>query len=247
MAFGDSLAQKDRVRATYDSPFFRTTPGDYRIRILDTEETIYWRYWLPVNVGGTFQDKSINVGKDNPIKRYMDALGKDHPQYKSPNRRFVMNILDRTPVIKVVKEGVTTTYHPNVIGEYVDAEGKPVAGTPVPNDAVKIFECGPQAFELIVQLNGRMRSRVDMSRMLQITETDLTLSIRGEGVKKNTFPSQAVDSGEQPVPAGLVRYDLKKMYAPLPNDAVDRIFNGKEDWNIIMAELGFVGNYPTLA
>lgn len=245
MAFGDTLKQgSSEARAAQgESPWLRTKVGDYTIRILSTEEMVYWRYWIPtINVGGRPTGKSIAVGRDNPIKTAMEALGKDHPRYMKPQRRFVLNVYDRTPIAKFADGRIE---YADDTGAYWEAPGKPYTGMLEPHNVVKIFEFGSQTLELLTNLQRRMRSRIDPSRMLGINDGDIILQIRGESTGKTTFPAQGFD--EAPIAMeGLKLYDLKKIYAPLPNDAVDALFNRNADWNEVMTSLGFVGNYPTL-
>lgn len=241
MAFGDSLKQRNEgAQGNRVSPYLALKPGEYTIRILDTEETTYWRYWLPVNVGGKRQGRSITVGPDNPIRDYMLSLGKEHPQYQSVSRRCVINVLHRSPVI-ILEDG--KVLNADERGQYI-LDGKRVNGTPVPENAVKILEFGNSVLESLSTLNGRMRSRTRQGEMVDINGTDILLIVTGEGTKKNTQPLQGFDEGDLPAElASLPRYDLAEMVKPMPNEQVQALLDG-EDYNEIYKQLGWAGNYP---
>ena len=245
MAFGDSTKEKSSTSNTGSSPFMDLGQGERLIRVLSEDEFSYWRYWMNVNTGGGQKSgRSIIVGRDNPIRPRMDEIGKGNPGYVSPSRRFAINVLDRTLVIKLA-DG--TTVYPNASGDYVFNKAA-VQGVPEPNNVVKILEFGPQLMDLFINLNGRMRSRVDRSQ-ITILQTDVMLNISGEKMDRVITPMQTFDpAGENPVPAGTVTYlyDLHRIYAPFPANAIIDLIDNDVEWNTVMKSLNRDGEYPTV-
>src|SRR5687768_4509009 len=112
MGFGDNTRPKTDATgstqtAATESAYLRLA-GENVIRILDRSEDVpfYWRYWMPVNVGGKQQDRSIVVGRNGPIKQYMNALGPEHRSYKRAGKRMLLNVLDRADnTVKILDFG----------------------------------------------------------------------------------------------------------------------------------------------
>lgn len=101
MAFGDNARPKTNAdgstaTGTSESNYMKLT-GDQTIRILDKTEDVafYWRYYMPVNVGGKQSDRSIVVGRNGPIAQFMATLDPTDKRFRKPGKRMLLNILDR--------------------------------------------------------------------------------------------------------------------------------------------------------
>lgn len=99
MAFGDNALNRGNAGGTpaqSESIYFKLT-GEQTIRILDKTETVftYWRYYMPVNVDGKMQDRSIVVDRGGPIASFMAEIGKEDRRYRGVQKRVMSNIFDR--------------------------------------------------------------------------------------------------------------------------------------------------------
>ena len=240
MAFGKT-AQKQSAQgnAQQESAYLKFGQGERVIRILDQEETEFYRYWLNVNVGGKQQGRSIVIGnkKDSPIYKYMQGLGEDHPDFRFPARRLLLNVLDRTPV-KKTSTGLTV--YADERGNFPNTDPvseESVAKQPiVPNNKVYIMEFGPQLLDQMLVLHERIRDR-ETFEPLPIWRFDIKIVSRGAG--KDTKRGVMPDVDQDPLPDelfSLPKYDLKLVCRPLPVQYQQRILDG-EDYIELMREL----------
>jgi len=103
MAFGDNARPKTNADGSTSTGKFESNylklEGDQTIRILDKSEDVpfYWRYYMPVNVGGKQQDRSIVVGRNGPIAQFMVTLDSTSDRrFRKPGKRMLLNVLDRS-------------------------------------------------------------------------------------------------------------------------------------------------------
>ncbi len=221
MPFGAAFQTPTESTEKRESPFLKLVENqDVVIRILDEEVTQFWSYYMFVNIGGQKAGRSIIVGRDNPIRDYMDSLGKENSKYARPTHRWRCNVLDRTPT---------------------DSGGRV--------NKVFILEGGKRLIDEIGPLDGRVRSRRDFSKKLTLQEFDILLVTTGSGKEnKSTKAMQQLDDEEGPLPRELLmlpRYDLAKISAPFPNEAVQDLLDGK-DYNEVMKAIGRSGDWPML-
>lgn len=221
MAFGATFQTPTESTEKRESPFLKLQENqDVVIRVLDPEITPFWSYYMFVNIGGQKVGRSIIVGRDNPIKDYMDSLGKENSKYARPTHRWRCNVMDRTPTDR---------------GERVNK--------------VMILEGGKRLLDEISPLDGRVRSRRDFSKKLSLQEFDILLVTTGSGKEnKSTKAMQQLDDEEGPLPHELLilpRYDLAKISMPFPNDAVQDLLDGK-DYNEVMKAIGRNGDWPMI-
>jgi len=107
MAFGKGLENNTQSGdAPASDVYMKLNEGEHVIRILDEEETIYWRYWIK-SLNGKQVGRSIAVASmRDPLPAYFAALGKVHPDYQSIQKRFLVNVLDRaTGKVKILELG----------------------------------------------------------------------------------------------------------------------------------------------
>jgi hypothetical protein len=235
MAFGQTYEKKSTSTGseTRESPYLRLKPGERTVRVMDDDATMFWQYFIDVNVDGKLQGRSLIVaGFDNPIRRYMDSLGEGHPKHRRPSRRFVINVIDRTPVIRAENGG---TVYPDESGKFA------VAGDPRPNNRMMILEFGPSLMESLLTLHNRMRN-LKTGEQMAIQQFDIQIFTRGQGrdTTKSAIPSVDPDA-QSPLPAELAnapRYDLKLATRPLPDEAQTRLLDG-EDYAGVIRSLGW--------
>jgi len=237
MAFGDSN-QRGGAGTRQESPYLRLPPGERIIRILDDEEVSFWRYFIPVNVGGKQKSLSIVVAQDNPIKRLMDQVGPDSESFRKVERRMLLNVLDRSPIVRWM-DG--TTLYPNEQNQFVNPEtGKLIVNPGLqPNNRVMILEFGSQLMDFFKAYHKRLRNRDNLDETLPVQRVDLRIATMGTGL--NTKRTVMADGDTAPLPDELLnlpRYDLKKLTSPMPNEAVQRLLDGA-DYNDVLASLGW--------
>jgi hypothetical protein len=127
LGFGDNTRPKtagDNANTnTGNSVYMKLKPaGDDVIRILNKTEEVpfYWRYFMPVNVGGSRQSRGIVVGRNGPIAKRMAEIGEGNRGFYKPGKRMLLNVLDREDsTVKVLDFGADllnqfTTYHKRV-------------------------------------------------------------------------------------------------------------------------------------
>lgn len=235
MAFGDSMKQAKTAggSGTYDSIYLRLKPGTRTVRILDPDAHSFWQYWIEVNVNGMKQGRGIVVGgADNPIKRYMNTLGEDHPQYRKPSRQFALNVIDRTPVI--INDGVAT---------YPDENGRIAPGAR-PSNRTMIMTFGTQLMDQMIGYDGRMRNPATGAPM-RIQEFDLSIDTRGKG-RDTVRVIIPVLVSDEPMPEELLlgeRYNLQEAFRPMPEAAQEALVSG-EDYITVIKELGWSSIKP---
>lgn len=238
MPFGSSRTRNESGTTRMDSPYLKLLPGDRVIRILDQEEHSYWRYWINVNVNGKQQGRSVVVAMDNPIKRMMDAMGKEAPGYRKVERRMMLNVLDRTPIIRW---GDGSTLYADAKNVFTDPNnGKPLAVPATqPNNRVMILDFGANLMDQFMHWHERVFNRANMQEKLPIWNMDLRISTLGSGKEVKRIVTPELD--QEPLPdelSNLPKYDLDKLCRPMPNDAVQKLLDGV-DYNEVIAELGW--------
>jgi len=253
MAFGDArknstASQAMSAEGFYESPFVKFVPGERVLRVLDTDAITYFRYFLKVNFGGDQRFRSINVGGyHNPVKEFMDNLGEDHPDYARPQKRYIINVLDRTPVKKTEK-GVTVL--PGEGGKYPAIDptfNEDVSSQdPVPNNRVMILEMGITLYDNLVDLSEAGIRSPDTYEVMTIHDFDVRIRTKGQGRDRrqsviastessNDFPSDAFTRE---------RYDLQKIIEPLPDELLKEVLEGGDYMEILDKAGRKPGNYP---
>lgn len=228
MAFDTSslkTASEPRAEKTERiSPYLKVGSDPVVVRILSKNAFMYYRYWADVNIG-TKDSKIIDgrpviTGMHSPMKTYMDSMKDGDPRFRRPSRRWVMNVLERK----------------------LDANGLP--SNKVEDNSVKIWDFGAEVAKQLAHLDGRVRDRNKPSRQLSINEFDMEISTDGVGRDRHTLVQAHYDFDELvPELKALQVYDLEKMYAPFPNDVVQKIID-EEPYNDVMQEAGLRGEYP---
>lgn len=248
MGFGHSQ-QREASAPQNTGSIYLSLKGERVIRILDQEETVYWRYYMPVpNVGGKLQDRSIVVGMDGPIKRYYAQFDDKDNRKRKPGKRMLLNVLDRTPV-KKNSQGVAIYANENGVFPAVDpATSENISNNPiVPNNVVQIMDFGSDLMTKFATLHRRVRN-AQTFEPLNIWDFDVhIISVPGKepkDVQRNVIPGMdQAPLGEEF--SGVLKYDLTKIVHIMPDEAQQAVLDGK-DLLEILKELNWARPVPTL-
>lgn len=186
MSFSDEARSYDDTRKRTGSDYVKFT-DDYRValRILDDKAKTVWKHFIQEANGGRGMGAVCpNIGPDVrvcPIELSVADLPKDAEERRSKNarRRFVVNVLDRTPYTTCKKCGTETPGKKCISCHEDISKGHDF----VPLNRIKILEHGPKLFNEV--LNG-VETLQKEELGLGITEYDLTFSTQGQGRDKRT-------------------------------------------------------------
>lgn len=155
--------------------------SEYRsvLRILDSNAKTIWKHWIPQANGGRGMGAVCPNTAANmnicPIEKSLSGLAKDDPKVleNRARRRFVVNVLDRTPVT-VCNACDSQTHGKKCQNCGADLKNHDF----VPLNKMKILEGGPQLFNTTLNGIDKMQ-REDFD--VEITEYDITFLTQGEG------------------------------------------------------------------
>jgi len=148
MPFSEEPRTYKETRTRTSNQYVKFSP-DYRItlRILDTKAQMVWKHWLPMANGGKgFGVVCANTSsqvRPCPVEHLIATLNDDDPllsQIKA-RRRFIVNVLDRTPHT-VCEACESTTPGKKCINCGADVSKNEFH----PLNVVKIMEQGPNLF-----------------------------------------------------------------------------------------------------
>lgn len=246
MAFGSSIQQTPQASSqgeAQDPIYLKLAAGERVVRILDKEEQVFYRYFMPVNVGNGKRDgRSIVVGYgDTPIKRHMAEIGEGDKEFRKVQKRMLLNVLDRT----LVKKTETGVVYPNEDGVFPES----VRGLPSePNNKVMVIEFGSTLMKSILINHNRIHHSKTFEP-LPVWAFDLRIITAVNPRDRLDVTRQAVAGMDQdPLPAELAalpKYDLASLVRPLPNEAQERLLAGEEYMEVIRS-LGWERPVPTL-
>lgn len=197
--------------------FMKMTDGNsYTVRILEPKSKKVFSHFLA---------KKYSVecpGDDCPMcKRNSEIYARDDknyykdPDYVSRQKRYYVNVLDKTEVKTCGKCGAEYT---NLNKSVCDC-GE-VLPEPAPSNKVKVLSKGPTVFE--DQLNVYHKSIVDEQKeIIGINNYDIQIVVSGRGkdTKTTVIPQPHRNS---PVPEGLELYDLDTLTIKLePEEMLD--------------------------
>lgn len=238
MAFGKSTERNkgNSGGEVREQIYLRLQPGEKTIRILDEEETPFWRYWMQVSIGpGQKAGRPVITGRGSPIDRYMASLEEGDPNLAKKQQRMLLNVLDRTWVKKNSKGQAVYADESYEYPKTDPGTGEDLTRIePEPHNKVLILEFGPQLMQDFMLLDKRTRSREDPRKLLNIWEFDVKIITRGKG--RDTVHKAFADDDKSPLSQDLLalpRHDLVSMTLPLPNEACQRILDGEAFQEVI--------------
>ena len=199
--------------------FLPLTGGNYTIRILDTEALCLYTHYINkatvecLGEGCPICSNNQRLILENP-KDFRDV-----PGYSPRTRRYLVNVLDKTPVKKCPKCGIDNYDLTPAGTTCVGCSELLVSVLPAVSNTVKILAKGVQVFD---QLNS-----IDLSILnaqgepVGLTNYDLVLRVTGSGNKRIVTPIPMSGSNE-PVDPTLEKYELAKITIKLtPEEMLD--------------------------
>lgn len=188
MPFSETPRTYDETRKRTGAEYLKFTP-EYRTvaRILNPNARTVWKHFIPQANQGRGSGAvcpNITAGLNIcPIELAASHLPKDDPERRSANarRRFVVNVLDRTPYTTCKSCNGQTPGKVNAgsrskqcVNCGADLKGHDFA----PLNKVKILEAGPRLFN--EQLNAiEEMQKEELNK--DITDYDLTFTTQGTG------------------------------------------------------------------
>lgn len=214
--------------------------SDYRIvlRMLDPTVKLVWKHWISeANAGKGMMATCPNVTAQTkicPIEQSITGLAKDDPKYmdRRAKRRYLVNVLDRTPYT------VCDSCNSQTPGKKcVNCGADLKKNSFVPLNKVKLLEGGPQLFATTLKGVDELQQE---EFGLQITDYDITFATQGSGRdrKISAIPNAATDISEQDLidpetgePQKL--FDLELLSEPSTVEEIEAMLKGAtiEDLN----------------
>lgn len=247
MGFGSSLqtgSSTENASTTDREQVYMKLTGENILRVLDEEEFTYWRYYMPVNVGGQQQKRSIVVGRGGPISDFFSKMDKEDPKRLRVSKRMLLNVLDRTPVKKL--DGNVVVYPTQGLEVFPKAgpNGESLDGISVePHNKVLILDLGPDLMTKLTMYHRRSRNARTFEPM-NIWDFDVrVISFLPPGKEaKEVQRSVMPDADQDPLPKELadtlLKFDLTQVVRPMPEAAQKRLLAG-EDLIEILKELNW--------
>lgn len=156
--FADFPERRDRTTDFNRPVFLRLHEGTpVTVRILDSYAEKVLKHWI-----NSSKTSVLCLGDDCPICQQNDTIRRENPKtfqkikgYIPVQRRWMVNVLDRTPVIK--DEETSEEYY-SVKGKFPtvtrDGERSLVNLQPSPSNTIKILERGQTLFELLAVIHA---------------------------------------------------------------------------------------------
>ena len=244
MPFGSSYAKEMQSRngskGSKESAYMRWQ-GERIIRVIGAEK-VYRSFYFPVNIGGRTVGRSIVMHNsfDNPMQKYMQSLGEDHPKFRKMSFRIITNVLDRTPVLRGSDD---ETIYPDEKGKF------PVKGDPQLNNRVYLLEFGRNVMDQFQMLNERSRHPKTF-QPITINDMDVIIRTSGTGTSqsRHVFPDNAPHAADL-LPEDLINdtmiYDLDLAVRPMPYESQERLING-DDYGEVLKDLGWEPLRPSI-
>jgi|SRR3972149_9698558 len=206
---------------------------DYRIvlRILNPNAKLVWKHWISeANGGRGMMANCPNTGsqiRPCPIDKQIVGLDKTDPTYmeRKSKKRFMVNVLDRTPVT-VCNSCSNTTFGKKC--QFCGADLRKAEFVPL--NRVKILEGGPQLFSTTLNAVEDMQ-REDFD--VDITAYDINFTATGEGRDRkiaaipqppSELPEEAFLDPETNEPQKL--FDLDLLSEPNSVEEVELMLQG---------------------
>ncbi len=191
MPFSEEQKTYSETRTRSSSNYVKFSP-DYRVtlRMLDTNARTVWKHWIPqANKGKGLAAVCPNISsqvRPCPIDGSDSQFSQEDRDTMKARRRFVVNVLDRTPVTLCDSCGNTT---PGKKCQFCNA--KLDKNTFVPLNQIKILEQGPNLFNKVLNPIEKMQKE-DLDK--DITDYDIVFMTQGVGRDRVITANPAVPS-----------------------------------------------------
>jgi hypothetical protein len=156
--FADFPERRDRTTDFNRPVFLRLREGTpVTIRVLDSHAEKVLKHWI-----NSSKTSVLCLGEECPICQQNEVIRRENPKtfqkikgYIPVQRRWMVNVLDRTPVIKDEETG--EEYY-SIKGKFPtvtsDGDRSLVNIQPVPSNTIKILERGQTLFELLAVIHA---------------------------------------------------------------------------------------------
>jgi hypothetical protein len=247
MAFGKmigSTQQQGSNSGNGKNPFIDVREGKRVIRFLpdpqNANEPLLGQtvlsVWMTVKKGEADVQRRIFVdyaARSVLPKQYNDAI----------RRRFFMNVLDKSLVIKQEDGGLIYANNQNQF--LISQNGELIAVTdrkPERNMQVMVLEgsvsSGQGRNGLLNEVEELSKSAFDeeTNELIPITKVDIEIVTRGKGL--NTNRAVYLGANRDPIPAAALKqpmYDVESFAKPFPVDAIKELLKGKDYMEVLKA------------
>jgi hypothetical protein len=255
MGFGNMLKQAEKSGsssggARMPNVFMTLKEGNRTFRFLPDvsnpgqpiQGEIVLSVWIPVKLNGVATERRVFL--NNETRRLInDRDNRLFPDEKDKSRlgpkikrRFLMNVYDRTRVVKM-EDG--TIIYPTLQNEYWKKEGERAVQLPktnaVENGSIMVLEGSVSVgsskglLNQIDDLSNTLYNEDDSTKLIPITDIDVVLAIRGTGWE--TTYSVRPGLNREPLPKqalALPLYDLKTFSTPWDSKAVEALLDGAD-------------------
>jgi hypothetical protein len=247
MSFSEELPKKtwDETKRRATTEYVKFVP-EYRVtlRMIDTNARTVWKHWISqANKGRGLSANCPNVRADMsvcPLEASVRSLPKDSPERrdKVARRRFVVNVLDRTPYTTCLSCNTPTpqTRAKECINCHADTSKQDFA----PLNKVKIVEGGVKLFNQ--SLNPIQQMQQEDYDGADITMYDIVFTTMGEGRDKQI---SAVPQAPKELPASAFTdpetgekqtiYNLDDLAEPTPIAEINMMLQGATFMEILEA------------
>ena len=214
----------------------------YRVvlRMLEPEARQVWKHWIGAANGGKGLspvcpnvEPGLNIC---PVEKAYAHLPKDDQERKNnyARRKFVINVLDRTPhttcpSCETVTPGTINPANPGT-KRCIRCEADLKDATFAPLDKIKILEHGPRLFNDQLNVIDEMQKQ-DFKK--DITEYDITFTTQGSGREKKIT---AIPQDPKPLPEDALldketgepqkKFDLDALTEPETVEVIELMMEG---------------------
>jgi hypothetical protein len=247
MAFGKmigSTQQQGSSAGNGKNPFIDVREGKRVIRFLpdpqNANEPLLGQtvlsVWMTVKKGEADVQRRIFVdyaARSVLPKQYNEAI----------RRRFFMNVLDKSLVIKQEDSGLIYANNQNQF--LVTQNGEVISVTdrkPERNMQIMVLEgsvsSGQGRNGLLNEVEELSKSAFDdeTNELIPITKVDIEIVTRGKGL--NTNRAVYLGSNRDPIPSAVLKlpmYDVESFAKPFPVDAIKELLKGKDYMEVLKA------------
>lgn len=231
--FADFPERRDKSADFARPVFLRFREGvPVTVRILDVHADKVLKHWINKS-----KTSVLCLGESCPICQQNETIRRENPKtfnkikgYIPVQRRWMVNVLDRTPVIKDPESGeeycAIKGKFPTVTN---DGERSLVNIQPTPSNTIKILERGQTLFELLAAIHADSITEGDDGESGGITTFDIKLIPAGSGTDMviSVIPQQRNDDVTPILEQNnLTPYVLSDIGVELTPEEVDQVVRG---------------------
>lgn len=185
----DTVKSYDDTRKRTSGAYVKFSP-EYRsiLRILNPQAKLVWKHWVSeANAGRGMMANCPNITAQTkvcPICAEVTKLpkGDDVRAQRAAKRRFIVNVLDRTPFT------ICSSCNEETVGKKCSNCGADLKKAEfTPSNKVKLLESGPQLF--VQGLNAVAKMQAEDYDGAEITDYDINFMTQGTGRDRKVIPT----------------------------------------------------------